>query len=172
MAHKINKKQTLNHVQKKDNPENIQRRFLIITGVAVGIFLLINVFWAGNTLPADFVPQVEGAPSIDVVSEPIIEHGNLIVNNFVTSTFEIQNIGDKTLLILGDPWVQVHEGCCPPQAVISTDRLRPGEIATVSMRYQMHPGMDGPHDLRIHVLSNDPDNPEIELTALSNWVSG
>lgn len=171
MAHKINKKQTLNHVQKKDNPGNIQRRFLIITGVAVGIFLLINVFWAGNTIPADFVPQVDGAPSIAVVSEPVIEHGDLVVNGFITSSFEIQNVGDETLVVL-TPWVQVHEGCCPPQATISNQRLRPGEITTVSMRYTMHPGMDGQHDLRIHLLSNDPNNPEIELTALSNWVSG
>lgn len=171
MAHKINKKQTLKHVQKENNPGNIQRKFLIITGVTIGIFLLINVFWSRSTVPADFVPQVEGSPSIAVVSEPVVEHGDLLVNGFITSSFEIQNVGNETLVVL-TPWVQVHEGCCPPQAIISNRRLRPGEITTVSMRYTMHPGMDGQHDLRIHLLSNDPENPEIELTALSNWVSG
>jgi hypothetical protein len=171
MAHKINKKQTPKYVQKEDDPGNIQRGFLIITGVAVGIFLLISIFWAGNTIPSDFVPQVEDAPGIAVVSEPVIEHGDLLVNGFITSSFEIQNVGDETLVVL-TPWVQVHEGCCPPQAAISKQRLRPGEITIVSMRYTMHPGMDGQHDLRIHLLSNDPENPEIELTALSNWVSG
>lgn len=159
------------HVKKTDSPDKIRGRFLISTGIVVIVFLLANIFWSRSTVPADFVPQIEGSPSIAIISEPTLEHGDLIVNRFITSTFEIQNVGDETLLILGDPFVQVHEGCCPPQAIISTNRLRPGEIATVSMRYTMHPGMDGEHDLRIHVFSNDPDNPEIELTALSNWVS-
>jgi hypothetical protein len=145
-----------------------------VIAVVISVFITVitvSALWPKSTVPADFVPQVQGAPSIAVISEPVIEHGDLIVNRFVTSSFEIQNVGDETLVIL-TPWVQVHEGCCPPQAIISNQRLRPGETATVSMRYQMHPGMDGPHDLRIHVHSNDPDNPEIELTALSNWVSG
>ena len=170
MAHKSQKK-TSPHVKRTSSPDKIQMRFLIGTGIAVLVFLLANVFWFSNTIPRDFVPQVEGAPGIAVVSEPVIQHGDLIVNAFVTSSFEIQNVGDETLVVL-TPWVQVHEGCCPPQATISKQQLRPGEIATVSMRYTMHPGMDGEHDLRIHLRSNDPDNPEIELTALSNWVSG
>lgn len=145
----------------------------IITAVALVFITLIAVsaLWPKSTVPADFVPQVEGAPSIAVISEPVIDHGDLVVNIPVTSTFEIQNVGDETLFILGEP-VRVHEGCCPPQAIISTKRLRPGEIATVSMTYTMHPGMDGPHDLRIHLLTNDPENPEFELTALSNWGRG
>jgi hypothetical protein len=166
MAHKSKKQfQQVNIPRKNGTP------FIIIGATTIAVFLLSLFFWTRSTVPADFVPQVEGAPSVAIVSEPVIEHGDLVVNRFVTSTFEIQNVGDETLVLLS-PWVEVHEGCCPPQAEISKQQLRPGEIATVSMRYTMHPGMDGQHDLRIHLRSNDPANPEIQLTALSNWVSG
>jgi hypothetical protein len=46
----------------------------------------------------------------------------------------------------------------------------PGDESIVTLRYTMHPGMEGPHEFRIHVLTNDPAQPEIELTARSNWV--
>jgi hypothetical protein len=35
----------------------------------------------------------------------------------------------------------------------------------------MGPGMDGPHDFRIHLQTNDPDQANTEFTVLSNWVS-
>ncbi len=34
----------------------------------------------------------------------------------------------------------------------------------------MHPGMEGPHDFRVRVATNDPAEPEKELVVLSNWV--
>lgn len=33
----------------------------------------------------------------------------------------------------------------------------------------MHAGMDGPHDFRVHIQSNDPDNPDKTVQVLSNW---
>ena len=33
----------------------------------------------------------------------------------------------------------------------------------------MHKGMDGPHEFRVHVLTNDPTQPEKLLTVLSDW---
>lgn len=146
-------------------------RYLVASGAGILLFGLVLLFiLSQNTVPSDFVPQVKGAPSIAVVSEEVIDHGDVVVNRFITSSFDVQNVGDETLVIV-TPLVKVHEGCCPPQATINKQQLRPGEIATISMNYTMHPGMDGPHDLRIHVQSTDPANPEIELIALSNWVS-
>lgn len=34
----------------------------------------------------------------------------------------------------------------------------------------MHPGMEGQHDFRVQVRTNDPVEPEKELIVLSNWV--
>jgi hypothetical protein len=48
--------------------------------------------------------------------------------------------------------------------------IKPGQETTLSMQFMMHEGMDGMHDFRVHVSTNDPDNPEKELVVLSNWV--
>ncbi len=37
------------------------------------------------------------------------------------------------------------------------------------MDFMMHEGMDGPHEFRVHVLTNDPKEPEKLLTVLSDW---
>ncbi len=34
----------------------------------------------------------------------------------------------------------------------------------------MHEGMGGAHDFRVRLRTNDPVEPEKELTILSNWV--
>jgi hypothetical protein len=33
----------------------------------------------------------------------------------------------------------------------------------------MHKGMEGPHDFRVKVKTNDPVAPEMMLTVLSDW---
>lgn len=33
----------------------------------------------------------------------------------------------------------------------------------------MHKGMEGLHDFRVQVRTNDPVNPVVELAVLSNW---
>jgi hypothetical protein len=48
--------------------------------------------------------------------------------------------------------------------------LRPGETTTLSMRFMMHDDMGGPHDFRVHLATNDPENPHTTLQVLSNWV--
>jgi len=48
--------------------------------------------------------------------------------------------------------------------------LKPGESTTLSMQFMMHEGMDGMHDFRVHLLSNDPQQADRTLTVLSNWV--
>jgi hypothetical protein len=37
------------------------------------------------------------------------------------------------------------------------------------MQFMMHAGMEGPHDFRVDVKTNDPKEPDKELTVLSNW---
>jgi hypothetical protein len=47
----------------------------------------------------------------------------------------------------------------------------PGEEAIVTVRFTMHPGMEGQHEFRVHLRTNDPAQPDKQLTILSNWVS-
>jgi hypothetical protein len=48
--------------------------------------------------------------------------------------------------------------------------LKPGESTQLSMTFTMHSGMEGMHDFRVKVQSNDPALPAKELVVLSNWV--
>jgi hypothetical protein len=38
------------------------------------------------------------------------------------------------------------------------------------MQFTMHAGMEGPHDFRVALQTNDPSQPSKELVVLSNWV--
>lgn len=49
--------------------------------------------------------------------------------------------------------------------------LKPGETTVVqSSPFMMHQGMDGPHDFRIHLKTNDPVHPDEVVQVLSNWT--
>jgi len=49
--------------------------------------------------------------------------------------------------------------------------LKPGESTTIqSSVFMMHTGMEGPHDFRVHLVTNDPAQPDQEVKVLSNWV--
>ncbi|NOY98448.1 MAG: hypothetical protein GXP40_04455 [Chloroflexi bacterium] len=49
--------------------------------------------------------------------------------------------------------------------------LKPGQSTTLeSSVFMMHEGMEGPHDFRVHIPSNDPDAADKTVTVLSNWV--
>ncbi len=48
--------------------------------------------------------------------------------------------------------------------------LKPGESTTVSMQFTMTAGMDGFHDFRLHLPTNDPAQPDRTLVVLSNWI--
>ncbi len=34
----------------------------------------------------------------------------------------------------------------------------------------MHAGMDGQHEFRVHIVSDDPVEPDKQVVILSNWV--
>jgi hypothetical protein len=44
----------------------------------------------------------------------------------------------------------------------------PGQESTVTLRFQMHAGMDGPHEFRVHVRTNDPEMLDQQVVVLSN----
>jgi hypothetical protein len=47
--------------------------------------------------------------------------------------------------------------------------LAPGQETTISLTFMMHAGMEGPHDFRVHVRTNDPQEPDKVLRVLSDW---
>jgi hypothetical protein len=49
--------------------------------------------------------------------------------------------------------------------------LQPGESTTVSSSsFMMHEGMDGKHNFIVHLVTNDPAQPDKQVEILSNWV--
>ena len=118
----------------------------------------------------DFEPQVTGGPRVEAwktrcwitagQAEPVIN-----------TVYTVRNVGDEPLLILGEPRVEVVEGCCPPRAVVSSMVIDPGHEGRISMSYSMHEGMGGPHEFRVHLKTNDPVEPTKYLTIYSDWVS-
>ena len=136
---------------------------IVIVGVVVVLAL-------SNRQPA-YQAEVTGKPAI-VVSQDRFDYGTRHYNQHeaVNASFKVRNVGDQTLFVLGAPQIEVVQGCCPPDTQISAKTLHPGEEATVSFSFMMHEGMDGPHDFRVHVRSNDPEAPDKTVEVLSNWV--
>ena len=48
--------------------------------------------------------------------------------------------------------------------------LQPGEHTTLSMAFMMHGDMGGQHDFRVHLVTDDPAQPDRTVTVLSNWI--
>lgn len=49
--------------------------------------------------------------------------------------------------------------------------LKPGESATIeSSIFMMHAGMGGKHNFAVHLITNDPTQPDVVVNVLSNWA--
>ena len=49
--------------------------------------------------------------------------------------------------------------------------LKPGESTTIqSSVFMMHAGMEGRHNFAVHLVTNDPAQPDKVVSVLSNWV--
>jgi hypothetical protein len=51
----------------------------------------------------------------------------------------------------GEPHPEVRAGCCPGPFTFGARELAPGEATTLTFELAMHPGMDGWHDIAVHV---------------------
>jgi hypothetical protein len=48
--------------------------------------------------------------------------------------------------------------------------LKPGQSTFVTMEFSMHGNMGGRHNFGLHLRTNDPLQPEITISVLSDWV--
>lgn len=151
-----------------EQPILIIGAIVILLGIAIA---MVIVSQPRSTIPANFEPEVYGAPGLVLRSDAVVDHGDVPVGQMVETTFQVQNVGDEILTILAEPQIEVVAGCCAPRVAADDYELLPGEITTIRTSFTMYPGMDGPHDFRIHVLTNDPTQPDTQLTILSNWIS-
>lgn len=80
--------------------------------------------------------------------------GDVPLNVAVRPQWILTNTGSAPVTF-GDPHAQVIKGCCPGAFALSTKTLQPGSSGTLSFELSMHPGMDGPHDIAVHVPVTD-----------------
>jgi hypothetical protein len=155
-------------VFRKEQDRSLLWRRGIVAGGGL-LVLLIAFLVVRASLQKPYVPEVTGKPSA-VIDQKYFDYGTVPDLSHVETTFHVKNVGDQQLQIIGEPIVEAVKGCCPPKTTLSQKFLNPGEDATVSMNFSMHPGMDGEHEFRVHVRTTDPDSPEQEVVVLSNWV--
>lgn len=110
-----------------------------------------------------------GTPVISV-DEQNIDMGYIKLGEYRTIKIKVTNTGDGVLRFKEQPYLEVVEGCCPPNISVGSMSLNPGQSTYVETpEFMMHEGMDGPHDFAIHLKTNDPENPELLVHVLSDW---
>ena len=134
--------------------------------VALGGLLIIGaIFVFSNGGSADS----GGTPTI-AVEESNIDLGYIKLGEYRSLNIKVTNTGDGTLRFKEQPYIEVLEGCCPPQLTVGSMALKPGESTYLKTPdFMMHEGMDGKHDFAIHLKTNDPKNPDFLVHVLSDW---
>lgn len=59
----------------------------------------------------NFEPAVSGAPRVEVVQDDVLDYGNVKLGTTVTTEYTVRNVGDEQLVVLGEPRVELVEGC-------------------------------------------------------------
>jgi len=79
--------------------------------MVVGALLLgAGLAFATGGFGTEVPPTVTGAPRV-AVSQEVVDYGEIKVDTPVETVFRVQNIGDQPLKILGEPQVELVEGC-------------------------------------------------------------
>jgi len=84
--------------------------------IALAVILLTrgsdNSSKSGQTaFDTDFEPEVTGAPQVQVLPQEPIDYGDVKLGTTVNTEFKVRNVGDKPLIVIGEPQVEVIEGC-------------------------------------------------------------
>ena len=93
---------------------------VVAVGAVILIVAAIAIFSQGDNgkpggkgssaFDASFTPEVSGAPRV-MVTQDNIDYGDVKLGNTVKTVFEVRNVGDQPLSILGEPIVELVEGC-------------------------------------------------------------
>jgi hypothetical protein len=68
------------------------------------------VVWITSSPGTAVTPQVVGAPKL-AVDQTVVDEGYLQYNAPVRTTYRLSNVGDQPLKIVGQPMVELVEGC-------------------------------------------------------------
>jgi hypothetical protein len=85
--------------------------WLPVVGLAAALLVVGGavLLWQRNSQPS-VPPQVTGAPRV-AVSQEAINYGDVKLNTPIETVFHVRNVGDQPLKILGEPQVELVQGC-------------------------------------------------------------
>lgn len=99
------KHKTYRHTKQAAPPPRKPWWMWAVAGAAILlVFGGLAMVFAGNSEPEN------GAPKI-AVDQPEVDEGYQKLGNTIRTTFKIRNDGDASLRILGEPEVELVEGC-------------------------------------------------------------
>lgn len=64
-----------------------------------------------KTFDPNFEPEVSGAPRVEVLPQDVIDYGDVKLGSTINTVFNVRNVGDEPLVVLGEPQVELVEGC-------------------------------------------------------------
>jgi hypothetical protein len=88
-----------------------------LIGGAVLVIAAIALLARGNdsggekTFDPNFQPTVTGAPAVAVLPNDVIDYGDVKLGATVNTVFKVRNMGDQPLVVLGEPQVELVQGC-------------------------------------------------------------
>lgn len=100
-------------VRKKKVQQKPKTPTWVWAAVAGAVLLVVGglvVLFGGNGTPSGFTPEVTGAPAIKA-DRAKIDEGDVKLGVTKRTVYTLKNVGDKPLEILGEPQVELVEGC-------------------------------------------------------------
>ncbi len=122
-----------------------------------------SAVWSGeilvvkNTGLERSVPPLQKSPQI-VFEETNYNFGTIEGDMVTSHMFRFRNAGEGKLVISN-----VQKGCGCTAAVVGKKELEPGERSEVNVQFNSR-GKRGRQTQKIRIYSNDPSNPQVELT--------
>ena len=95
-------------------------RLWIWVGIAGGVVLVIAALAlmsrqkdapSQKVFDPNFEPTVTGAPAVDVLPQDVVDYGDVKLGTTINTVFKVRNVGDEPLIVLGEPQVELMEGC-------------------------------------------------------------
>jgi hypothetical protein len=159
---------------------------IVILGLAG--FAIARSTGGGSTHPAEAASSETNAMGMRVIATPGVATGTATVHGItgepakwalgrvalnvaVRPSWTITNTSADTVTV-GEPHVQINQGCCPGALTIQgLNTLAPGASTGIVFELSMHPGMDGAHDMTVHVpiARSDGTTDTLDLTVTGDF---
>jgi hypothetical protein len=99
--------------------------------------------------------------------------GNVALDTAVIPRWVLRNEGPDAVTF-GEPYPLVRAGCCPGPITLSHRTLQPGDEAILAFELAMHAGMDGWHELAVHVpiITTGDERTTLEVDVTGHFGGG